>query len=224
MPNFANPFQGNSDRKRSKEELIQAIRLDIAGELEAIYVYNARVQATDDKLAKSVIGDIRDEEKAHVGELLALLRVLATDEAEHLASGGNEVREMIEALGIWNIFVGCKPRSSHADAADPARNRNAGDRQDWQIIEREWVQHACPGEKQGCAGLCRLAIHGPRHCSGQDHSLSGVCQSESQIPDSGNLVFQDQTQRSDRCFWLAVFAQDHNNLIRHTPDEPCRET
>lgn len=73
MPNFANPFQGNVDRKMSKEELIQAIRLDIAGELEAIYVYDAHVQATDDKLAKTVIGDIRDEEKAHVGELLALL-------------------------------------------------------------------------------------------------------------------------------------------------------
>jgi len=36
MPAFANPFQGNVDRKLTKEELIQAIRLDIAGELEAI--------------------------------------------------------------------------------------------------------------------------------------------------------------------------------------------
>lgn len=37
MPNFANPFQGNVNRKLTKEELIQAVRLDIAGELEAIY-------------------------------------------------------------------------------------------------------------------------------------------------------------------------------------------
>lgn len=100
MPNFANPFQGNVNRKMSKEELIQAIRLDIAGELEAIYVYDAHVQATDDKLAKAVIGDIRDEEKAHIGELMALLRALDPDEAKHLASGDDEVREMIEALGI----------------------------------------------------------------------------------------------------------------------------
>ena len=35
MPNFANPFQGNVNRKLTKEELIQAVRLDIAGELEA---------------------------------------------------------------------------------------------------------------------------------------------------------------------------------------------
>lgn len=39
MPNFANPFQGNVNRKLTKEELIQAVRLDIAGELEAIYLY-----------------------------------------------------------------------------------------------------------------------------------------------------------------------------------------
>lgn len=52
MPNFANPFQGNVNRKLTKEELIQAVRLDIAGELEAIYLYDAHVQATDDEVAK----------------------------------------------------------------------------------------------------------------------------------------------------------------------------
>lgn len=50
MPNFANPFQGNVNRKLTKEELIQAVRLDIAGELEAIYLYDAHVQATDDEV------------------------------------------------------------------------------------------------------------------------------------------------------------------------------
>ncbi len=84
MPAFANPFQGNVDRKISKEELIQAIRLDIAGELEAIYLYDAHVQATDDEMAQRVISDIRDEEKAHVGELMTLLRHLDPQEAELL--------------------------------------------------------------------------------------------------------------------------------------------
>jgi len=100
MPNFANPFQGNVNRKLRKEELIQAIRLDIAGELEAIYLYDAHVQATDDEVAKRVIGDIRDEEKAHVGELMTLLRYLDPNEAELFASGEAEVREMLSDLGI----------------------------------------------------------------------------------------------------------------------------
>lgn len=100
MPAFANPFQGNVERKISKEELIQAVRLDIAGELEAIYLYDAHVQATDIEVAKKVLADIRDEEKAHIGELMTLLRVLDPTEAEAFLSGENEVKEMLEDLGI----------------------------------------------------------------------------------------------------------------------------
>lgn len=100
MPAFGNPFQGNVERKMSKEELIQAIRLDIAGELEAIYIYDAHVQATDEEIAKKVIADIRDEEKAHVGELMTLLRILDPKEAELFFSGEAEVKEMLEDLGI----------------------------------------------------------------------------------------------------------------------------
>ena len=100
MPSFANPFNANVERKISKEELIQAVRLDIAGELEAIYLYDAHCMATDDPVAKAVLADIRDEEKAHVGELMALLRHLDPKEAEHFASGEMEVKEMMDDLGI----------------------------------------------------------------------------------------------------------------------------
>ena len=100
MPAFANPFQGNVERKLTKEELIQAIRLDIANELEAIYIYDAHVQATDDVMAQKVISDIRDEEKIHVGELMTLLRVLDPKELELFASGEAEVKEMLGELGL----------------------------------------------------------------------------------------------------------------------------
>ena len=98
MAEFANPFQGNVDRKLTKEELIQAVRLDISGELEAIYLYDAHVQATDNEIAKKIIADIRDEEKAHVGELMALLRIFDPEEADHFASGEAEVKELLEEL------------------------------------------------------------------------------------------------------------------------------
>lgn len=100
MPNFANPFTANVNRKMTTQELVQAIRLNIAGELEAIYIYDAHVQATDDEFAKKVISDIRDEEKAHVGELMTLLRHLDPKEAEFFAEGEGEVKEMMEDLGI----------------------------------------------------------------------------------------------------------------------------
>lgn len=100
MPAFADPFSGNIDKKISKEELIQAIRLDIAGELEAIFIYDSHVQATDDELAKKVLADIRDEEKAHVGELLTLLKHLDPTLAKNLRSGESEVAKMMTQLGI----------------------------------------------------------------------------------------------------------------------------
>lgn len=100
MPSFANPFNANVPRKMTKEELVQAVRLDIAGELEAIYLYDAHAQATDDAFAKKVLEDIRDEEKAHIGELMTLLRHLDPAEAEHFASGEAEVREMMEEEGM----------------------------------------------------------------------------------------------------------------------------
>jgi uncharacterized protein len=99
MPAFANPFQGNVERKMTREELIQAIRLDIAGELEAIYIYDAHVQATDDVRAQKVISDIRDEEKIHVGELMTLLRFLDPKEVEQFNSGETEVNEMLNEMG-----------------------------------------------------------------------------------------------------------------------------
>lgn len=95
MPAFANPFQGNVERKMTKEELIQAIRLDIASELEAIYVYDAHVEATDDVRAKKIISAIRDEEKVHVGELMTLLMVLDPKEIKMFASGEAEVNKML---------------------------------------------------------------------------------------------------------------------------------
>ena len=100
MAEFANPFQGNCDRKLSKEELIQAIRIDIAAELEAMYLYDAHAMATDDPLVKSVLQDIRDEEKGHAGELLALMRYLDPDIADLLCDGQGEVREMMEKLNM----------------------------------------------------------------------------------------------------------------------------
>ena len=100
MADFANPFQGNCDRKLSKQELIQAIRIDIASELEAMYLYEAHAMATDDPLVKSVLEDIRDEEKEHAGELLALMRYLDPDAADLLFEGHGEVREMMEKLNM----------------------------------------------------------------------------------------------------------------------------
>ena len=90
---LGNPFTNIVPRKMTNAELAQAIRADLAGELDAI-------QATDDPVVKACLADIRDEEKAHMGELLTLLRYLDPNEAVLLKSGEGEVLEELEKMGI----------------------------------------------------------------------------------------------------------------------------
>lgn len=111
---FGNPFSANVERKMTKEELVQAIRADLSGELEAIYGYDAHVQATDDLVAKAVLSDIRDEERAHMGELLTLLKYLDPQEGVQYDSGAREVEEMLEELGIEPVEL---PQVIEADGA-----------------------------------------------------------------------------------------------------------
>ena len=96
MATISNPFVMEVPRKLTDEELVNAIRQDIIGELEAIHEYDAHVQATDNEDAKKVLSDIRDEEREHMGELLELLERLAPDEKALHDEGRGEVREMLD--------------------------------------------------------------------------------------------------------------------------------
>jgi len=95
MPEFVNPFSGKvPDRKLTMEELIRAIRLDISAEQEAVHLYMAHAEATDNPLARKVFIDIADEERVHIGEFARLISILTGDEDTHLAKGAMEVDEM----------------------------------------------------------------------------------------------------------------------------------
>ncbi len=95
MAELGNPFVGNIPRKISREELVQALRADIAGELEAIIGYDAHVMACDDERVKTVLSSIRDEEREHVGELISLLKMLDPQETKYLDQGAQEVNQLI---------------------------------------------------------------------------------------------------------------------------------
>ena len=95
MPEFVNPFSGKvPDRPLTKEELIRAIRLDIAAEHEATHLYMAHAEAIDDPVARAVLIDIANEERVHVGEFMRLLSILTGDEDQWLAQGAAEVDEL----------------------------------------------------------------------------------------------------------------------------------
>jgi rubrerythrin len=92
MPEFVNPFSGKvPERRLTHEELIRAIRLDLAAEHEAVHAYMAHADATDNPIAKAVLIDIANEERVHAGEFGRLLSILTGDEDEFLKKGAAEV-------------------------------------------------------------------------------------------------------------------------------------
>jgi rubrerythrin len=91
MALLGNPFVANVPKQLSPDELIQAIRVDIAGELEAIIGYEAHAMSTSDERAKKILNHIADEERQHVGELQQLLYILSPKDMEHTEKGRQEV-------------------------------------------------------------------------------------------------------------------------------------
>lgn len=95
MPQFQNSCNVmHCDRKLTKEELIRGIRFNIAAEYEAIQLYEQIKECTDNKLVKTVLTDIVNEERAHAGELLKVLITLDPDEAKFYDIGAHEVEDL----------------------------------------------------------------------------------------------------------------------------------
>lgn len=93
MAILGNPFVSNVPRQMSAQELAQAIRVDIAGELEAIIGYEAHAMATTDERVKKVLYHIANEERQHVGELQQLLYMLSPSEQQYVQKGQQTVQQ-----------------------------------------------------------------------------------------------------------------------------------
>ncbi len=93
MALLGDPFVANLPRQLSNEELIQALRVDITGELEAIIGYEAHVMATTDERVKKVLTHIANEERRHVGQLQQLLFVLNPVEQQYFDQGLQAIQQ-----------------------------------------------------------------------------------------------------------------------------------
>ena len=56
--------------------------------------YESHADATDNELAKTVLHDIADEERVHIGEFQRLLSILDPAEDKWLGDGADEVNAM----------------------------------------------------------------------------------------------------------------------------------
>ncbi len=100
MAEFINPYSGRRlEREMAMEELIRAIRQNIAAEHEAVHLYMAHAEVAGHPLARQVLTDVANEERVHIGEFQRLLEILSGDEAAWLAKGRQEVDEMAAEAG-----------------------------------------------------------------------------------------------------------------------------
>jgi rubrerythrin len=106
------PFTYNVPRKLSDAELARAIRLDAAAELDAMNLYEAHIEATDNEDAKKLLRFIAKDEKEHYALFHELIRRLDPQQVEEMdgvaakldlilssPSGTEPSEEEIEAAG-----------------------------------------------------------------------------------------------------------------------------
>jgi rubrerythrin len=79
-----NPFHSLvPPRKLSDSELARSIRLNIEAELDAINLYAAHLEATDNEEAKAILRHVMDEEREHAALFWQLIARLDPQQAQH---------------------------------------------------------------------------------------------------------------------------------------------
>lgn len=103
MPQFINPFPGVvPDRLiydgMSNNELVRALRQDLAAEHEAAHLYESHIDASKNTLVNIALQEIANDEKVHAGKFLRLIEMLTGDEGRHLLQGANEADDTYRKL------------------------------------------------------------------------------------------------------------------------------
>ncbi len=79
---------------------MQALRLDIAGELEAIFLYNTPIARPRTPQWSKPCWLTSVTKRRSTGETITLMSCLGPKAAERILEGGNEVHEMLETLNL----------------------------------------------------------------------------------------------------------------------------
>jgi rubrerythrin len=91
------PFTYNVPRKMTDAELARALRLDAAAELDAMNLYEAHIEATDNEEARKVLAFITKDEKEHYALFVELIRRLDPDQAEEMEAAGPKLETILQA-------------------------------------------------------------------------------------------------------------------------------
>ncbi|MEM4888923.1 MAG: family 1 encapsulin nanocompartment shell protein [Thermosphaera sp.] len=109
------PLELPVNRTLTKDEVLDALRLAIIAELDAINLYLQIARSISDVSVKKVFEDIAKEEKTHVGEFLALLKYFDAEQSMELEKGREEV---VELTGLAGESQSVKMDSSGSDSSN----------------------------------------------------------------------------------------------------------
>ena len=98
--NSTDPFVGMVKKKLTDAELARAIRIDMAAELDAINLYQAHLESTDNPIAQHILQHIMNEEKDHIAEFAELLYHLDPVEAQSVVHAKEEFAEAMQETGV----------------------------------------------------------------------------------------------------------------------------
>ena len=118
-----NPFHSLVPRKLSSQELARSIRLNIEAELDAINLYAAHLEATDNEEAKAILLHVMDEEREHAALFWQLIARLDPAQAKHDAEASEKYRLIVSGASHEEIeSVGEEDKHSHP-AVEPAATK-----------------------------------------------------------------------------------------------------
>ncbi|HZH02587.1 MAG TPA: demethoxyubiquinone hydroxylase family protein, partial [Myxococcaceae bacterium] len=94
-------------RKLTDTELARSIRLNLEAEMDAINLYAAHIDATDNEEAKAVLRHVMDEEREHAALFMELIYRLDPEQKEHAQEASLKYplivagapHEQVEAVG-----------------------------------------------------------------------------------------------------------------------------
>ena len=94
---FTNPFTATGRKQLQGEALAQAIRMDMAAEMDAINLYVAHLEGTEDPVIRGMIEHIIAEEKEHLAEFEQILLMLDATQREKQREAAIEMQERRKA-------------------------------------------------------------------------------------------------------------------------------
>ncbi len=91
------PFTYNVPKKLTDAELARALRLDAAAELDAMNLYEAHIEATDNEDAKKLLAFIAKDEKEHYALFVELIRRLDPQQADEFSAVSAKLDAILRA-------------------------------------------------------------------------------------------------------------------------------